>query len=229
MGLRDKRKLMNILAPIIGILGMIGLGLLAYFSYYDGEFHFDNIFKYFTIGLVIFIVLLFILGPIIGNNNIKKIKSKYEQRRFKFIDTFYYKTYNMHREMHEFKFYHIIQDVSTNKYYGIFKDCTNSQVEVNLDDKVTVFVGQGLRSNWQRVSFGEEGSFWIKEELADFYKREGSDIIINFDEKLIGIDKQNKEEPKNNVPLLKNSNPDYDISLLDDVTFIDGLAEFDIH
>ena len=75
---------------------------------------------------------------------------------------------------------------------------------------------------------GDEGSFWIKEELNDFYKRDGSDIILEFDVKLLGMDNKEKKEPKNNVPLLINANKDNDISLLDKCIFIDGLLEFDM-
>ncbi len=225
MSYKDKRKLVKILSPLFSAIFFIGFCLIAYLSYDNGEFDFSNVWKYGTIFVIGFLVLLFIFGPILYKRHINKIKSNYEMKRFKYIDTFYYKKYDIKLEKTEFYFYHIIQDIDSKKYYGISKDCTNSQVEVDFDGKVTVFRGQGFRNKWQRVNFNDEGSFWIKEELNDFYKREGSDIILNYDVKLIGL---TEEEPKNNVPVLYNANKDNDIKLLDDVIFIDGLAEFDM-
>ena len=228
MSFKNKRKLAKCLGYIIGIALMIIFGLIVYSSYSEGEFNFDGVWKYTTIVIIVFFVLLFTLGPILFVSYKKRIKSKYEMRRFKYVDTFYYKKYDIKVERTEFNFYHVIQDIDSKKYYCISKDSTNSQVEVDLDGKVTVFRGQGLRNKWQTVRVGDEGSFWIKEELNDFYKRDGSDIILEFDVKLLGIDNKEKKEPKNNVPLLINANKENDISLLDKCIFIDGLLEFDM-
>ena len=228
MSYKNKRKLVKLISPIIGIVLFIIFGLIIYSSYSEGEFNFDGVWKITTIVIIVFFVLLFTLGPILFKGYNKRIKSKYEMRRFKYIDTFYYKKYDIKLERKDFHFYHVIQDIDSKKYYCISKDSTNSQVEVDLDGKVTVFRGQGLRNKWQTVRINDEGSFWIKEELKDFYKRDGSDIILEFDVKLLGIDNKKKEEPKNNVPLLINANKENDISLLDECIFIDGLAEFDM-
>jgi len=225
MSYKKKRKLVKILGIIISIILIVGFCLLAYFSFNNGELDFSAAWKYSTIFIIGFLVLLFILGPLLYKRYYSNIKSKYEKKRFKYVDTFYYKKYNIKLERTEFNFYHIIQDIESKKYYGIFKNSSNSQVEVDLDGKVTVFRGQGFRNKWQRVNYGDEGSFWIKEELNDFYKRNGSDIILNYDVKLIGI---TEEKPNNNCPVLYNANKENDIKLLDNVIFIDGLAEFDM-
>ena len=56
----------------------------------------------------------------------------------------------------------------------------------------------------------------IDEELADCYQRDGDKIIINYFEK-----------HKLKVVEISNRNTNYDISLLDKVTFITGYAQLD--
>ena len=225
-------------AKILKVISMIvSIAIFAFLAYLIVT-NFDNPEKIYRIGAIVMIslaVVLIIVGLIYNSINSKRTKTKYEERRFKFLDVFYYHKYDNRVEHTEFYYYYVVEDIESNKIYAISQRQTNSQTEVNLDGKVTIFKGKGLRSNWQRVKFGDEGSFWIKKELSEYFQREGKEIKFAYDEKLIYY-KDQEENPEHKISdlfkkstyILYNANHENDIRILENATFISGLLEFDI-
>ena len=176
--------------------------------------------------IIIWIVgfILYIISSIILNKlRIKKIKKKYEKRRFKYVDTFYYMVSRTNGFTHCY-WYHIIEDCETKKLYGIFGK--NTQSKVQPTGAGSIVYGGKL---WQIIDYLDEGNFWIKEELPDYYKRNDQEIILDYDKKFCYYDKNGGKIKYsiNKKPTLSNNNKNYDITLLDKVTFIDGYMEFD--
>jgi hypothetical protein len=220
-------------------LSMIGSIVIFAIIAYLVVTNFDNPEKIYRIGAIAMIalaVILIIVGLIYNSINSKRTKTKYEEKRFKFLDVFYYHKYDNRLEHTTFDYYYVVKDLKDNKIYAIPQRQTNSQTEVGLDGKVTIFKGQGIRSNWQRVEFEEEGSLWVKKELSEFFQKNGKEIKFAYSEKLIYY-KDQDENPehkigdlfKKNTYILYNANPEYGIELLENATFISGLLEFDIN
>ena len=116
--------------------------------------------------------------------------------------------------------YHIIEDLDSKKVYAIAEQNTNIRFEKIFDKTKVLRIddidGVSTRKDWKEVNYDDEGLFWIDEELADCYQRDGDKIIINYFEK-----------HKLKVVEISNRNTNYDISLLDKVTFITGYAQLD--
>ena len=231
-------RTINLVLKIVGVILFCGLvGYLLYLGINNKSIDLEGIngivFPIVTIFLIVVLVLIFALGPIMHNSYINNIKNKCEKRKFKYLDTFYYSKYETsqgdtgHTRIY---FYNVFEDVDSNKIYAIYKDASNSQLQVNLDGSSILFKGQGVRTNWQRVNYQDTGSYWIKEELPEFYKKNNDEIILNFEDKFYYNQNPKGDKIewiKNKKPIVYNRNPDYDLSLLDQVTFIDGYMEFD--
>ena len=242
MKYRKKQQIIKTISLILKIVGVVLfsvlVGYLLSVAANDKEINLEALSKtLFPIGiivLVVILVLIFTIGPIVRNSYIKGVKNNCEKRRFKYLDTFFYSEY--HTSQGEtghtrFYYYNVIEDCDSHKLYAIYKDASNSQLQVDFDGNTMLFKGKGIKSNWQRINYLDEGNFWIKEELPDFYKKENDNIILNFDKKFYYLEKSKKEKYeffKNKTPILYNRNPDYDINVLDKVTFIDGYMEFDM-
>ena len=119
----------------------------------------------------------------------------------------------------DYYIYHVIEDVDTKKIYAIFKTNTNVLLEITSGN-TKLLKGNGIRNkNWKEVNFNEEGSFWIDEELPDYYQNNGENISIKYLNKTHTL----------NITDIHNRNQNYDISLLNKAIFITGYAEFDLN
>ncbi len=226
-------KLFRVLTTLVSALLVVLFCAPIFYllSKYSMDEAFNIIFKYYGIGVVVIVVLIVIGGAFINKNYKNSIKKKYQERKFKYLDTFFYGKYETRTEHTVYHFYHLIQDVETNKKYIISKEATNSQVEINLSGNSIVFRGEGFRNKWQKVSFEDEGSFWIKKEIPEFFEASEDKRIIAFTDNVVyfksqdAYEKTSKVFGKKTYPLF-NINPDYSIKDLDEATYITGLAEF---
>ena len=126
-----KVKTINLILKIVGIvLFVLLVGYILYVGINNKNIDLESItnklFPITTILIIIFLVLLFTLGPILNTRYIKNIKTNYEKRRFKYVDTFFYKEWHAqggdYTGHSEFTFYHVIEDIESQKLYVLFKD-----------------------------------------------------------------------------------------------------------
>lgn len=174
----------------------------------------------------IVLLLLLIVGSIImikkaakeTNNRVQNIKSTNLKKRFTFVDTIWYSIYT--RAYTIKTTYYIIQEEETQKIYvvdAIFpkygsKSKSNALINNKKDDdkyKIT-------------------GSFWIEQEIPDFYKRYDKRIVLNgnsFVKIALASDVLLKSCHSD---YLYHNNPNCDIiSLLENAAFVTAPIEFD--
>ena len=171
--------------------------------------------------LFTFFILVILVLIVIGLNYSKKIKNK-PKKRFKYLDTFYFRTITGRNDNYIYSYY-VVCDNETSKIYAIDKvSFKNANLEIVMK-KAKLLKGQGIRSNFKEVNFNDEGNLWINEELSNFYSHIDNNIQIgNFKLKYDGNIDNDYE-----LHTLYHLNSKYDISLLDKATFITGVAEFD--
>lgn len=216
-------RLYKIIKIVLSIFAIIYFGYLAYSMFFrDGMDYFWIMLiggRIFIIGFTIFVVVYVIKVAKEYRKNLISTKPKH---KFKYLDTFYYEleVWIDNTLSSQWFEYHIIEDLDSKKVYAIAEQNTNIRFEKILDETKVLRIddidGVSTRKDWKEVNYGDEGLFWIDEELADCYQRDGDKIIINYFEK-----------HKLKVVEISNRNTNYDISLLDKVTFITGYAQLD--
>ncbi len=157
------------------------------------------------------------------------VKLNTPKHRFEYVDFFFYHTFVYGRDDGGRIYgYFIIRDIDTSIMYAIH----NRNVNVSFDfvslfnnKKMDLFLNTSSR---REINFNDKGDFWISSMLNDgYYMKDGDSIRINNERFKYGgcIEKTDRIDGHN---ILYNLNSNYDISLLDNVTFINGIVEFDI-
>ena len=84
-----------------------------------------------------------------------------------------------------------------------------------------------------RVQLYDLGDFWIEKELDNVFQRtdnhvvlEGKDLLYSKYYSDVSVSSYNNANNQD-IPMLYNLNPNYDISLFDNAKFITGVVEFD--
>ena len=222
--MKDKMKrLFKIIKIDLSIFGIIFCGYIVYSMFFrDGMDYFWIMFIggwIHTIGFTIFVVVSIVK---IAKEYRKDLISTKPKHKFKYLDTFYYvlEAWVDDTPSSQYFEYHIIEDLDSKKVYAIAEQNTNIRFEKIFDKTKVLRIddidGVSTRKDMKEANYGDEGLFWIDEELADCYQRDGDKIIINYFEK-----------HKLKVVEISNRNTNYDISLLDKVTFITGYAQLD--
>ena len=222
--MKDKMKrLFKIIEINLSIFGIIFCGYIIYSMFFrDGMDYFWIMYiggSIYTIGFTLFVVVYVVK---VAKEYRKYLISTKPKHKFKYLDTFYYvlEVWVDDTPSSQYFEYHIIEDLDSKKVYAIAEQNTNIRFEKIFDKTKVLRIddidGVSTRKDWKEVNYGDEGSFWIDEELADCYQRKGDKIIINYFEK-----------HKLKVVEISNRNTNYDISLLDKVTFITGYAQLD--
>jgi len=222
--MKDKMKrLFKIIEINLSIFGIIFCGYIIYSMFFrDGMDYFWIMYiggSIYTIGFTIFVVVYVVK---VAREYKKDFISTKPKHKFKYLDTFYYvlEIWDDDTPSSQYFEYHIIEDLDSKKVYAIAEQNTNIRFEKIFDKTKVLRIddidGVSTRKDWKEVNYGDEGLFWIDEELVDCYQRDGDKIIINYFEK-----------HKLKVVEISNRNTNYDISLLDKVTFITGYAELD--
>jgi len=213
-------KITKIGSSIFAIIFFVYLAYSIFFS--DGMDDFWIMYiggTIYFIGFIIFLVVYIVKN---GKEYRKNLISTKPKHKFKYLDTFYYeKVVSLGDTLSRQHFvYHIIEDWDSKKAYAIAEQNTNIRFEKIFDKTKVLRIdnidGVSTRKDWKEFNYGDEGLFWIDEELADCYQRDGDKIIINY------FEKHNLKEVE-----ISNRNSNYDISLLDKVTFITGYAQLD--
>ena len=184
-------------------------------------------FIFFVIWFIVFIVS----ANKYGKERNERIKSTKQKKRFEYLDFFFYtrvyKDANPEKTnwTRHYGFF-VIRDVETSKIYAINKDMVNVNfvfTEGTIHDKIKLSI-----NSKQNINFLDKGYFWIDYELHDIsFLEDGS---VNIDNVIaIKYYAGNIEKFKNfsSEDVLYNINPQYDISLLKEATFISGIVEFD--
>ena len=228
------RKRLKIISPLSGVLMFIIVGIIIYFSFSNGEIDFDLLLKRLGILFSILAVIIVLIVLLVTINFNRNIKNTCEEKRFKYLDTFFYGKWEIRLERTEYNYYHVIEDIFSKKKYVIINGSPEVHEALLPGYRIDILAGTGLATNWKKKSFNDEGSYWVKEEVNDFYKKDNNYIILNFDEKFVYYkDIENEKEFDKEkslfkkIPVLYNSNPDIDASILEDATFFVGLIEFD--
>lgn len=170
----------------------------------------------FTIGIPITMIMLAKAGKEYRDN----LMASKPKRNFKYLDSFYYMRYrpsNSSSSRTRFTIYHVIKDTESEIIYAIHETETNVLLSYVLGD-TTLYRNDNVdgitwQKDWKIVDYDDQGSFWINEELSDYYKNDGNKILIG------------KEKLKDQQIFNRNGN--YDISLLEKATFISGYAKFE--
>ena len=174
--------------------------------------------KIFIIGFVI-IFIYFICLAIWAIRKGKRIKKDKPMIRFEWLDAFYYHYHGIDHV--ETRTFFIVRDINTSKLYA-FVDVYH-QFEVTSK---TLLKGKGLRKDLKKAEYGEQGSLWIDKELKEFYKREDDSVRLDNYKLTYSKDKESGKWISVDKKIY-NANEKYDISLLDEVTFVEGIGEFD--
>jgi len=222
--MKDKMKrLFKIIEINLSIFGIIFCGYIIYSMFFrDGMDYFWIMYiggSIYTIGFTIFVVVYVVK---VAREYKKDFISTKPKHKFKYLDTFYYvlEIWDDDTPSSQYFEYHIIEDLDSKKVYAIAEQNTNIRFEKIFDKTKVLRIdnidGVSTRKDWKEFNYGDEGLFWIDEELADCYQRDGDKIIINY------FEKHNLKEVE-----ISNRNSNYDISLLDKVTFITGYAQLD--
>ncbi len=183
-------------------------------------------------GLIIVFVLvggLLIFLKVKVNNKIEKIISSNQKHRFKYLDAFYTRG-NTTQTGSGPQFYYVLEDTDTNKTYVVDKALFKNAFCMALgNDDFHLY----KKKTKKRIELYESGSFWIDKALDNFYQRDGMFVTLDggkyvyskYESKVVVSGYGNDDE---NILLLYNTNPNYDVSLLDNAIFVTGVIEFDI-
>ena len=221
-----QEKFLKVVKSGVLIFAIIFFAFLIYSIAFDkGTDYFWIMFiggAIFIIGFTIFTV---IYGVKVGKEYRKNIMISKPKKRFKYLDSFYYvkithlgtdETSNK-----DFVVYHVIQDLDSKKIYAIGETGTNVRFQKVFDNTKLLRIDNmdenTTRKDWKEVNYGDSGSFWIDQELVDYYSNNGEKVTINYFGK--------KDIVKANQ--IFNRNKNYNISLLDKTIFITGYLQFD--
>ena len=226
------RKIVSIVV-ILGIIAIVGFIVYSFISPDKADAisfeMLENSSKYIAIGfgcILIFTIFMLIYFIRTGKEYREKLMTSKPEKRFKYIDTFYYykDRYNSPDEISASMHiaFHIIQDKDSKKYYAIEEKNTNvlfskvfnetKLLRVDNENKVTT------RKDWKEVNYNDEGSFWVDEELVECCQCVDDNVVINY--------YGENDKLKFGSELL-NRNSNYDSSLLTKSIFITGYAKFD--
>ncbi len=113
--------------------------------------------------------------------------------------------------------HHVIQDLDSRKIYAINGHNSNALIQIMGSKKSLVKFNteKNIFKNQEKANFNDEGSFWIGEELNCYQ------TFDNFVFETLDGDITVKARE------IININPENDISLLSEATFIYGYAKFD--
>lgn len=185
------------------------------------------IFTLLMVGLVIFIIKA-------AKKEVEKreeIKSTKPKQNFEYIDFFFSNVSNLSTDNTNNRMYgyFILKDIETSVMYAIHIRNANASYEMIStfnNKKFDLFLNTNPRKN---INFNDKGIFWVSEVLdKDFYFRNNNNVKIGVETfKYEGNIGTVNSITRSNI--LYNLNPAYDISLLDNVKFISGIAEFNIN
>jgi len=214
-------KVISIIALIVlsGIILLVATGVLSseYLSFIVVGF----------IAVLLFLIIYLLLrGPKFRTKYIDNLISSKPKKRFKYLDTFYYiistSYYDANDRAYEYRVFHVIQDIESQKVYAIGESSTNVRFQNWLDNtkvlRIDNMTGISTHKDWKEVRYGDEGSFWVDEEMTGCYQNDGKNITINY------FGQKDSIKEKNGI---SNRNEDYDISLFEKATFITGHVIFD--
>ena len=157
----------------------------------------------------------------------KEIKKNSPKQRFKYLDTFYYHVFSGAGDDSDFnsKVYIVVCDIETSDIYAVPQTSfTNGTYEPATN---SVLKGKGLRSNFKKVEYGDQGSLWIDKEKSNFYER--NEELVKFGNDMVSYTKEKDKGfySSSEMPKLHNIDNKNDVSLLDKAKFVIGIAEFD--
>ena len=178
--------------------------------------------------------MLFLLLKLLKKNikEREEIKNTKPKQNFEYIDFFFYNintTTTADTTGSRTYGYFVIRDVETSTIYAIHSRNVNvsyDMISAFNTKKMNLYLNTSPRKD---IQFGNKGIFWLLEILNnDFYFRNNDNVKIGVETfKYAGnIENVNNISSYN---VLYNLNSSNDISLLDNVKFIKGIAEFNIN
>ena len=221
-------NLLKIIKIFCVIFAIAFFGYLAYDMFLgdDGTGFSLVVFAIFGLLIAGFTIFVVVYGVRAGKEYRKNLISTKPKHRFKYLDSFYYLKIVRNGDVEEtaskeYIVYHVIQDLDSQKIYAIGETGTNVRFQKTFDNtkllRIDDIDGVSTRKDWKEVNYGDNGSFWIDQELMDYYHNDGEKITINYFGK----------KDKIKVDQMFNRNQNYNISLLDKTIFITGYAQFD--
>ncbi len=198
----------------------------------------SSFFSIFIISVLLLVFALIIAILVYRMLKVNKIKNNIPKQKFEYLDAFIYITLVKRNEggdlgittSHEPTLLFVIRDITTSKVYAIFEN------PVYVNAGITLF-GAGKNIKIQKIGkehyelkFYDKGNFWIEKELHDCYYREENYIKFwkqKSKRKLQYIGNIQNIESITTEDTLYNLNPEFDISILDKATFINGIVEFE--
>lgn len=220
-------NLIKIIKIFSVIFGIMFFGYLVYDMFLGDVSTEISIIMFIIFGLLIvgFTIFVVIYGLKVGKEYRKNLIATKPKHRFKYLDSFYYLKIVRYGDTNEtaskeYIVYHVIEDLDSQKVYAIGETGTNARFEKTIDKtrllRIDNIDGVSTRGDWKEINYGDNGSFWIDQELIDCYQNDGEKTMINY-----------LEKDKIKVDQIFNRNPNYNISLLDKAIFITGYAEFE--
>ena len=183
-------------------------------------------------GLILLIVIIsfFVYASKINKRN-KKLKETQLPRRFKYLDTFYFSYYD--GEDTQTISFNIIEDLSNSNKYAMITNQFDHCFFVEYKEPRLVTGKKGFTHKMPKVEFEQQGNYWVANEIENAISNENGLFHIHFSYGLfkrdftLVYDKKNHPDIKRNYIELFHLNQLIDISVLNNITFIDGIAEFD--
>ncbi len=183
-----------------------------------------NIESIITYGFIV-IALLIIAFVVIAFLRRKKYLKETTEHACQYLDSFYYTVITPNNS--NLITYHVVKDLSDSKIYAIpstsFKNCNI----IHSKGKFEVTYG----NDKHKCVEGTKVLASINKEMNDCFTRDGNHVVIK---RLIGRQKVEYTNEQDScsysnitIPKLYNVNKKYDVSLLDNAIFADGIAEFE--
>ncbi len=180
----------------------------------------------FLILIIVFILNILRVGIVVFSVNSKQKKEEKKFKQFRYVDTFFYKT-SKDEKLH---IYHIIKDLNTSKLYALNQnDFKNSKIkEQNLNQNcqiLEIYKSTKHKPYSSLINEKDTGSFKIKKEITNF-NFNNEEIVLESNKLKYGDSIKNCSKIDCNT--LYNLNSQYNMLLLEEVTFIEGTAKFDV-
>ena len=193
-----------------------------------------------TIAIIVFLFVIIVLFSIINKKNkINKIKNTKPKQKFEYLDVFIYCKNEKEIDISSngaYNYYskpilhYVIKDINNSKLYVV----SQNNIVINarlfsfnpLNKTINLIKGNNFKKN--SLNFHDKGCFWINKTYDNCFSREKNDVIL-YNNKLNYVGNISQVHDITNTKIIYNLNPNYDISLLDNATFISAVIEFDLN
>ena len=185
-------------------------------------------FCFFILFIFVFLLIIFKIAKKETKRQ-EEIKLNTPKHRFEYVDFFFYHIYygGTKADIRTYGYF-VIRDIDTSILYAIHNRNVNVSfnfVSLFNNKKMDLFLNTSPR---KEISFNDKGDFWISSTLNDgYYMKDGDCVRIGDENFKYGgcIEKTDRIDGYN---ILYNLNSNYDISIFDNVLFINGIVKFDI-